>query len=304
MTFTSSFRMWRRNLKAHMPYVRRREFKILQRRHNELIDAMGSAVPATEARLDVLKPISERLTAEVCLFVSHASSPLLKPHVKCHIEHLLAEGLKVVLILNTDLAPSSIIIESELLSQLSGAFIRENIGFDFAAWAHVYSRCEGVTEWTRLFLVNDSIVGPLSSSNFESVLERVRRSSADVVGLTESIHPLPHIQSFFLVFNTAAIRSPVLQLFFRRVLNLPTKDQVIDVYETRLTQVLRRSGLRCQAIFPPLSNDPHSANDTYFQWDDLIRNGFPYIKASVLFEQGATAKVKALVPNQFLHPQS
>ena len=31
-----------------------------------------------------------------------------------------------------------------------------------------------------------------------------------------------------------------------------------------------------------------------------IRNGFPYIKASVLAKLGATATVKALVPNQFL----
>lgn len=302
MTFTDSFRAWRRDLKARLPYVRRREHRILQRRYAELIEGLGwTAPPATQARLQVLKPIATELHGDVCFFVSHAPQPTLKTHVQAHIDHLLRAGVQVVLVLNTELAPQQMQIEPALLDRLSGALVRENVGFDFAAWAHVYSLCaKQVPHWTRLFLVNDSIVGPLSAADFDRVMQRIRLSGADVVGLTECQSPLRHVQSFFLVFNAAALRHPAVQQVFQRMLSLPSKGQVIDVYETRMTQVLRDQGLRCEALFPPLSDDPHSANDTSFRWAQLIRAGFPYIKTSILDRFAGNAQLKAVVPAHFL----
>ena len=304
-TFTDAFRAWRRNVKAALPYVRRREHRILQRKYSALIDGLGwTAPPATQARLHTIKPLTPALAGEVCFFVSFAPHPRLKAHVATHIRHLLRAGVSVVLILNTDLAPAQMEIAPELLEQLSGAFVRENNGFDFAAWAHLFSLCEGTQHWTRLFLVNDSIVGPLNPAHFDRLMERVRASTADVVGLTENRAPLPHVQSFFLVLNASALRSAIIRRVFQRMLSLPTKSQVIDVYEMRLTQVLTQHGLRCEALFPPLSDDPHSANDTSFRWAQLIRAGFPYIKTSILDRFAGSAQVKALVPAEFLHPDA
>ena len=304
-TFTDAFRAWRRNAKAALPYVRRREHRILQRKYNDVIDGLGwTAPPASQARLHALKPLAPELGAEVCFFVSHASAPQLKAHVKTHITHLLRAGLNVVLILNTDLPPQSIVIDVDLLDKLGGAFVRENVGFDFAAWAHLFKLCEDKQRWTRLFLVNDSIVGPLNAQHFDQMMDRARRSTADVVGLTESQSPLRHVQSFFLVFNPSALHSAVLQRIFDRMLSLPTKGQVIDVYETRLTQVLTQHGLRCAALFPPLSDDPHSSNDTSFRWAQLIRAGFPYIKTSILDRFAGSAQLAAVVPAEFLPAQA
>ena len=298
MSFTDSFRAWRRDLKARMPYVRRREHRILQRRYDELIEGLGwTAPPATQAALHALKPVGADLQGDVCFFVSYAPQTTLKMHVRVHIEHLLAAGVQVVLVLNTSLAPEQMHVDADLLGRLSGAYVRDNVGFDFAAWAHLYSLCaEQAQHWTRLFLVNDSIVGPLNGAHFDRLMERVRRSSADVVGLTESQLPLRHVQSFFLVFNHTALRHPALQRVFQRMLSLPSKGQVIDVYETRLTQVLTEHGLRCEALFPPLSDDPYSSNDTSFRWAQLIQAGFPYIKASILDRFAGSAQVNALVP--------
>ncbi|MFZ2651211.1 MAG: rhamnan synthesis F family protein [Burkholderiaceae bacterium] len=298
MTFTDSLRAWRRDLKARMPYVRRREHRILQRRYTELIDGLGwTALPATQAKLLSLKPIAADLQGDVCFFVSHAPQAALKKHVQVHIEHLLRSDVRVVLVLNTALAPEQVLIEPGLQGRLSGACVRENIGFDFAAWAHLYSLCvEQVPNWTRLFLVNDSIVGPLNQADFDRVMQRIRHSSADVVGLTESQSPLRHVQSFFLAFNRPALRHPAVQQMFQRMLSLPSKGQVIDVYETRMTRWLTDQGLLCEALFPPLSDDRHSANDTSFRWAQLIRAGFPYIKTSILERFAGSPQVKALVP--------
>lgn len=295
-------RSWRRNLKARLPYVRRREYRILERKYGELIDGLGHTPRASRARINVVRPMAHPLSGEVCLFVTFASKPQIKRHVQAHLEHLLRAGVNVVLIVNTDLAPDQIVLDAALSARLAGVLVRENVGFDFAAWAHVYSLCEGRERWTRLLLVNDSIVGPLNTADFDRMLMRLRSSRVDVLGLTESRSPLPHVQSFFLVFNATALRSAVVQDYFEHMLSLPTKSQVIDVYETRLTQVLRQHGLRCEALFAPLSTDPHSSNDTFFRWDQLIRCGFPYIKASVLAKCAGSPRIAALVPREFLPP--
>ena len=302
MTFTDSFRAWRRDLKARLPYVRRREHRILQRRYSELIEGLGWTAPAaTQARIHAIKPVDADLDGDVCFFVSHAREPRLKKHVRTHIEHLLRSNVRVVLVLNTELAPGQIQIDADLLGQLSGAYVRDNVGFDFAAWAHLYSLCaDQAPRWTRLFLVNDSIVGPLNGADFDRLMQRVRHSADDVVGLTESQMPLRHVQSFFLVFNPKALRHPAVQSAFNRMLSLPSKGQVIDVYETRLTHMLTEQGLRCVALFPPLSDDPHSSNDTSFRWAELIGAGFPYVKTSILDRFAGSPQIKALVPPELI----
>ncbi|MEQ1805454.1 MAG: rhamnan synthesis F family protein [Burkholderiaceae bacterium] len=244
--------------------------------------ADGLATPAAAADLYMTKPMASGLTGEVCLFVSFAEQPALKPHVTDHICHLLASGIHVVLVVNTDIPPSSIRIEAGLYDRLSGIMIRRNLGFDFGAWAHALSLCDARENWTRLYLVNDSIVGPLSGADFVRMMGRVRNAGADVVGLTESLTPRRHLQSYFLVFNESALRSHVFKALFRRILNWPRKEQVIDIYEARITALLEAEGMQCQALFPSLWNDTLSSDDTSVRWAELVAAGFPYLKARVV----------------------
>jgi len=190
--------------------------------------------------------------------------------------------------------------KAELLEQLSGLYVRENVGFDFAAWAHLYKLfADQVPHWNRLFLINDSIVGPLDATVFDHLIQGIRGSSADVVGLVENCAPVRHLQSFFLVFNHSALIRPEVQVIFPRMLSLSTKEQVIDVYETRLTQILTKMGLQCESVFPPLSNDSRNSNDTIQRWEQLIAVGFPYIKASILKNLEEKSKPHSLVPKDF-----
>lgn len=282
-SFAESLRRWRRRLKGALPYVRRREYRGLQRRHSELIEALdGLASPAAQARLVVVKPLAPDLDGDVCLFVSHAAQPTLKPHVVAHVRQLQDAGIRVVLIVNTDLDPASVVIDAETRRRASGVLLRQNLGYDFGAWAHALALCNGSARWTRLFLINDSIVGPLDTSDFERLIARVRASSADVVGLTEALAPVWHLQSYFLVLNRAALNHPAVRGLFARVLNWPAKSQVIEVYEARLTTLLTDQGLRCEALFPSLSGDALSSDDTSLRWAELIGQGFPYVKGRVL----------------------
>jgi lipopolysaccharide biosynthesis protein len=206
-----------------------------------------------------------------------------------------------VLILNTDLPAETFVFDNALQVRLSGVLIRENVGFDFAAWAHCWSLCQEMSHWSRLLLVNDSIVGPLSAIDFDQMLVRVRCSNADVIGLTESLAPLRHLQSYFLVFNANALRHQIVAQVFGRILNWPSKSQVIDVYETRLTKLLQAEGLRCEALFPALSDDSLSSNDLALRWRQLVDAGFPYLKTSVIAQD---ERAKALIAGRdfFISP--
>ncbi len=296
-----ALRRYRRGLKSRLPYVRRREYRRLMEKYARCMDAMSQGLPpATAARVNVAVPMRGDTGAELCLFVTHAIEPTLKAHVVAHVEHLMEAGFRVALIVNTDLDAQAIQVGAGLAARLDALYIRENVGFDFAAWAHGWSLCGAPGGLDRLVFVNDSIIGPLSSPAFAAMIQRLRSSTADVVGLTESTQTRHHLQSFFLAFGRRALQSAELRHALAHMYSLPTKEMVIDAYETQLTQRLRTAGLSIEALFPAMTDDHWSSNDTFYYWADLIRAGFPFIKTSVLPRVANTADARALVPARFL----
>ncbi len=295
-SFTDTLRSWRRRFKAALPYVRRREFRVVQRNFAQLIEALdGAASPAAQAQVHIVLPLQQALNGDVCLFVSFAPEPELKPHVATHVRHLMDAGISVVLVVNTDLNPGSLVVDADLRCRLSGLLVRQNLGYDFGAWAHTLSLCTGTERWSRLFLVNDSVVGPLNAQDFMRLIARVRASTADLIGLTEALAPSRHLQSYFLVFTAAALNHPVVARLFKSVLNWPNKSQVIAVYESRLTGLLEAQGLHCEAMFPSLHGDPLSSDDTSLRWAELVRAGFPYLKTRVIAQCAHDERLKAML---------
>lgn len=292
-------REWRRRAKSSLPYVRRRVFRRLEQRHDELAAVfLGGMPPATSAAVHRIKDLANPLAGEVCLFVTHAPSATLKPQVVEHLAQLFEGGVQVLLVINTDLPADAFDIDASLLARLSACVLRENLGLDFAAWAHLRALYAERLQPTRLWLVNDSIVGPLDATAYQRLLQRVRASQADMVGITENFDPRYHLQSFYLVFNEAALAP--LYAVFDQLVNLPTKDLVIDVYETRLTQHLLDSGLRCEALFPTPARSVHAPpNDTDLRWAALIAAGFPFVKASVLTRLREDPAMLQAVPERF-----
>ena len=271
-------RQTRRALKEKLPFVRRREYEILASKYDGLIVDLGWQAPlAREAKIDVIKAPTAPLDGDICFFVTHASATVLKPNVVHHVECLLAQNIKVVLIVNTDLPFASICVDEKLAVQLDGIFIRENLGFDFAAWAHAYTLAPPTELWTRLLLINDSMIGPLNEGDFSRTIARLRESSADIIGLLQNTTPLLHLQSFFLAFRQTALIHPKFKHWMTNVRCLKEKIHVIDVYETRLTQMMTNAGLRAEVLFASLGE----GDDTIARWENLIDVGFPYVKASV-----------------------
>ena len=228
---------------------------------------------AADAEIRCLKEPS--FDGELALFVTYSPDGWLKPHVRHIVDSLRREGIAVALIVNTDMAWK--FRDSDLMSCVDSLFVRQNKGFDFAAWAHVLQLRPETREATILYLINDSLVGPIDQTKVAEILRRIRASKADVIGLTENRERGWHLQSYFLAFKPSALHSTPFVSIIERIVCYEDKLDVIADYELRFATDFRRAGLNCEPIF----RAQDARNPTTHHWKQLIDSGFPFVKAEL-----------------------
>jgi lipopolysaccharide biosynthesis protein len=213
---------------------------------------------------------------ELALLVTHSPDGLLKTHVRHYLETLRRQGICPVLIVAADAEFCE--PDNGLLDIVCGLYIRQNVGYDFAAWAHVLWQNPQLLDAECLYLLNDSVIGPLNEQKFANLLQRVRSSNSDVIGLTDSYERGWHIQSYFIVLKRTALSSPALRALIGKIKNLAAKADVVNAYEIRLAAMLRAAGLSCEVLFPT----GKAYNSTLVDWRDLISIGLPFVKTAAL----------------------
>jgi lipopolysaccharide biosynthesis protein len=228
--------------------------------------------------INPIKPFKKLMNSgEICLFVSYSPILKVKHHVAKHIKALLSAGIDVVMIINTD-DEAVELNQEDWFENLSGLYVRRNVGFDFGAWSDIYSLLMDKLECQRLYLINDSIIGPVNMDMFNQMLEKIRCSNADIVGLTSNNDIKWHLQSFFLVINHRLLTDQRFCKFFSSLVQLPSKNMVIDLYELRLSQMLIDLGYRAEAIF---ATDAfkilYKANPDQYR-EVMTSIGYPYTK--------------------------
>jgi O-antigen biosynthesis protein len=230
---------------------------------------------AWSARFELVKPFEPRAGQEVALFVTHSATGALKPHILSYVRALADQDIAVFLIAVTD---RQLNIRPEVIDAATGVMVRENAGYDFAAWAHALHLYPEIHGTPLLYLVNDSLIGPSTPAALGRVVARVRASDADLVGLTESHEYRWHIQTYFLGVKPRLLASFRFQRFFDEVKLHDDKDAVIQDYEVRFAQAMEDAGHRSEVLFPSLV----PLNPTLFGWRALLADGFPFIKALLL----------------------
>ena len=89
----------------------------------------------------------------------------------------------------------------------------------------------------------------------------------------------PHLQSWFVAFKKNVFMSEIFSDFINSVKEEKTKNDVILNYETELTQILVNSGFKYEAFVKKYKN---SYNPSVYYWKELLKNGCPFVKRSVL----------------------
>lgn len=75
-----------------------------------------------------------------------------------------------------------------------------------------------------------------------TIFKEMEKRNVDFWGLTESFEGKPHIQSYFLVFNTNIIRSKAFYDFFNSIEVLSSKGDIVRSYEIGLTEAFMSAG--------------------------------------------------------------
>ncbi|KTD53532.1 Rhamnan synthesis protein F [Legionella santicrucis] len=230
-----------------------------------------------KASLICLKPFI--YSDEIALFVTFAPHGIIKPHVQYYLRSLRKQKIAIILIVAAN--QPNIDIHADIIRETNGVFVRQNSGFDFAAWAHIFYEYPQLYNVKMLYLLNDSIIGPTNNDLFQKLIERIRQSSAGFIGLTDNFNEYRsprHFQSYFLVLKAPALSSQIFQKFVRSIVPYKNKNNAIVNYETQLTHRLEHGGVHCEVIFPSKTMyDP-----TLFHWRTLLDEGFPFLKVSVI----------------------
>ncbi|SDP08376.1 Rhamnan synthesis protein F [Pseudomonas congelans] len=216
----------------------------------------------------------------VALLITHSSDGEIKPHVEHYATELAKGGLSIFLIVASDF--SNVSIPEKLKNGCSNIVVRQNIGYDFAAWAHILKSFPWLMDCVEIILTNDSIIGPIGKTG-TALMAEVRSHSEDLVGLIENHEHADHLQSFFLMFGEKAIRSNAFKEFWSAVVNHNDKSRVIRDYEVTLTSRMKAAGLTTSCVFQKAGAN----NATIFKWQELLDCGFPFLKFEVVKNSGS-----------------
>jgi lipopolysaccharide biosynthesis protein len=248
----------------------------------------------------------------VCIVVHFDKQGRFHDFLMYHLYQLHACGFELVIVSN---APFIDPDDLERLKAISALVVeRKNVGYDFGAWKDGIALIPDLHALDRLLLVNDSVYGPIH--HVSSMLDRMGPEDGDMWGATDSWDRSFHLQSYFLLLHSAAIRSKAFARFWADVRYVQSKTWVVRRYEVGLTRAISRARLRCRAVFPYRDCarslvravveggameklDPVRQgfvremyksidagvpmNATHFFWDHLIGvMGFPYVKRELL----------------------
>ncbi|WP_439885221.1 rhamnan synthesis F family protein [Pseudomonas syringae] len=227
----------------------------------------------------------------VALLITHSRDGTIKPHVHYYANQLVSGGSSVFLIVASDFG--CVAVPEELHNICSNIVVRQNIGYDFAAWAHVMKAFSWISDCTEIILTNDSIVGPVGISGLE-FMDIVRSEPADIIGLIENHEHADHLQSFFLVLGERAIRAKGFKDFWLGVVNHADKSKVIRDYEITFTQCMRALDLKMACVYSKAGLN----NATIFKWEQLLEEGFPFLKFEVI--RNASADALELIRSRLL----
>ena len=250
---------------------------------NPVVERPGDAgADALDAKVLYLKQDPSRRYDEWVLFVTHSPWGALNANVEPYLRAFAQSGVGVFLIVAAD---RPVVLSPTVQTLCARIIVRENVGYDFAAWAHALRLHPELYDAAALYFANDSVFGPASEPTFKHVIDRARASGADIVGLTESFEYGWHVQSYFFCLKPGALSTFYIQSFFSDVHGFLDKESVIQNYEVKLTGAAIGQGLTVEVLFEGFEH----SNPTLRSWDKLLDAGFPFIKTSLL--KGADAGV-------------
>lgn len=272
--------------------------KMAKKKHKEVFEKIESAntnrLP-DKSHCFVLKHPNELSNRNVCLYAAYSSRSKMTNAMIEAVNQLSAQGLDVILCLAVD--DTSMDIDLADFERLAGVVIRENKGYDFAAWGCAIRLISEITLAKRVFFINDSVF--ILPSILPEFIKLVCDEDADFIAATESFQFNHHAQSYFMVFQGRALVSSDFKNYWRNVDIFSDKRDVIHGHELRLLpRVQDEWGLEVkilfemQDIFPEARPEDYSLlNVSHTYWDYLVSLGLPFVKVELIRDNPIKANI-------------
>jgi hypothetical protein len=222
------------------------------------------------------------------IYCVHLNGLYVPAVVNENINYFFNNKYDVILVLSySGLNLESVIQLVKGLSSKCKIIVRSNIGKDFIAFADVYNAMD-LSGVEFLVFQNDSMIGPLYSSNFISKVEAVE---GDYVGLTESHEPSYHIQSSFLMFKGYRSIQLVGDFFKNRYKIYKNRDNIVKYGEVGLSSYMIENGISIGVYLPvsrllsscEFSQSIATCNSQHHLGIEMLVNyDLPYIKRELV----------------------
>jgi SAM-dependent methyltransferase len=259
-----------------------------RRGHAEATAALAAATPGLPDpnQAYVLQHPGEIAGRDLCLMAIYAPDGRVTAASASYVDLLARHGCTVVACLAVEDATAE--VDLGPLADAAGIVVRRNGGMDFACWAAALRLMPEAWGARRLVFTNDSVT-PLPDL-FGAFAARLRAETADYVALTESHQVRHHTQSFFFLFQGAALAEPRLRAFWTGLPMLTRKRDVIEDYEVgMLARVTEDWGLSASILYPFETLFPgvplemlEPINVCHAYWEHLVHSGMPFVKIELL----------------------
>lgn len=230
-----------------------------------------------------------KLKKSMALYVHYDERGQLLEEARYYLENLSNIFEETWLISNGGLTTSSETIEFLKKNNIN-LLERDNYGYDFGGWKDAILKIgkAKLKSIETLCLCNSSCFGPIFP--FADLFSKKSASEYDFWGLTS--HPAvtgrfpEHIQSYFMVFNKKILEDGVFFSYWKD-LKIPHSWEDAVSYETSLTDMFKKRGFRCGALFPTTPTVHQEPNITLLYAAEIIEDGCPLIKKKVFSEKAS-----------------
>jgi GT2 family glycosyltransferase len=160
----------------------------------------------------------------------------------------------------------------------SNILVRSNSGYDFGCWSHaIQKNYQYLCEYEAVLLCNDSVIAGFSDlGNF---FELSMSIDCDFIGMTASLTPTWHLQSYFVFYKRQLFCSDLFRCHWADIRVLGSKYHIIMNYEVEWSTVLRRLGFRGRSFYDKMISHE---NPTHMFWKELLLEGYPFIKKELI----------------------
>ncbi len=226
------------------------------------------------------------------LFAGYDRNGIIDCSLVYYIQSLSKIG-DVIVVMDCDCSENEISKLSKHCINISASRHGE---YDFGSYkrAYQYSKDNNLlNNYDYVYMVNDSVYGPLSINDFQNALIKLENSGADFIGMVsnEDVKYPKHIQSWFVGFSKKIVKNKNFDKFMLSITKENNKSDIVRKYEIGLSLLMSQISAKSFVLY---EQNNHICNTVWTKPWVLIKQGIPFIKKSAIqhcFSYGFLQKV-------------